>query len=122
MEVINKLGGGDEASQREVEVMTAALADPTVWLRERCCTPAGQATGPRASEKRRGWDSNPRVTLTATAGFQDRCGLGNPKLWNRIFLSTQASCSGVSEPVRRRVSSRSALPAVTPRRRESAQH
>jgi hypothetical protein len=28
----------------------------------------------------------------------------------------------VSEPVRRRVSSRSALPAVTPRRRESAQH
>jgi len=32
LEVINTLGGGDEASRREVEVMTAALADPTVWL------------------------------------------------------------------------------------------
>jgi len=32
LEVINALGGGDEASRREVEVMTAALADPTVWL------------------------------------------------------------------------------------------
>ena len=32
VEVINELGGGDEASRREVEVMTAALADPTVWL------------------------------------------------------------------------------------------
>src|SRR6478735_7126269 len=24
-------------------------------------------------DERRGWDSNPRVTLTTTAGFQDRC-------------------------------------------------
>jgi SAM-dependent methyltransferase len=32
LEVINELGGGDEASRREVEVMTTALADPTVWL------------------------------------------------------------------------------------------
>ena len=32
LEVINELGGGDEASRREVEVMAAALADPTVWL------------------------------------------------------------------------------------------
>ena len=31
LEVINELGGGDEASRREVEVMTTALADPTVW-------------------------------------------------------------------------------------------
>ncbi len=31
-EVINELGGGDEASRREVEVMTTALADPTLWL------------------------------------------------------------------------------------------
>ena len=33
LEVINELGGGDEATRSEVEVMTAALADPTVWLR-----------------------------------------------------------------------------------------
>jgi SAM-dependent methyltransferase len=32
LEVINDLGGGDEASRREVEVMTAALAEPSVWL------------------------------------------------------------------------------------------
>jgi SAM-dependent methyltransferase len=32
LEVINELGGGDEASRREVEVMTTTLADPTVWL------------------------------------------------------------------------------------------
>ena len=32
LRVINELGGGDETSRREVEVMTAALADPTVWL------------------------------------------------------------------------------------------
>jgi SAM-dependent methyltransferase len=32
LEVMNELGGGDEVSRREVEVMTAALADPTVWL------------------------------------------------------------------------------------------
>lgn len=32
LEVINELGGGDESSRREVEVMTTALADPTVWL------------------------------------------------------------------------------------------
>ena len=32
LEVINELGGGDEASRRGVEVMTTALADPTVWL------------------------------------------------------------------------------------------
>ena len=32
LEVINELGGGDEASRREVEVMTTALADPTLWL------------------------------------------------------------------------------------------
>jgi SAM-dependent methyltransferase len=35
LEVINELGGGGESDQREVEVMTTALADPTVWfLRE----------------------------------------------------------------------------------------
>jgi hypothetical protein len=28
--------------------------------------------------QRRGWDSNPRVTLTATAGFQDRARLAQP--------------------------------------------
>ena len=32
LEVINELGGGDEESRRGVEVMGAALADPTVWL------------------------------------------------------------------------------------------
>ncbi len=32
LEVINELGGGDEASRREVEVMAAALADRTFWL------------------------------------------------------------------------------------------
>ena len=37
------------------------------------------------------------MTLTATAGFKTGVACGNPKLWNRIFLSTQASCSGVSE-------------------------
>ena len=32
LEVIDELGGGDDDSRGEVEVMTAALADPTVWL------------------------------------------------------------------------------------------
>jgi SAM-dependent methyltransferase len=32
LEVINELGGGDGSDQREFEVMTTALADPTVWL------------------------------------------------------------------------------------------
>jgi hypothetical protein len=32
LEVMNELGGGDEAERREVAVMTAALADPSVWL------------------------------------------------------------------------------------------
>ena len=32
LEVINELGGGDESDRRELEVMTTALADPTVWL------------------------------------------------------------------------------------------
>jgi SAM-dependent methyltransferase len=32
LEVIDALGGGNEASLREVEVMAGALADPTVWL------------------------------------------------------------------------------------------
>jgi SAM-dependent methyltransferase len=32
LEVINELGGGGESDRREVEVMTTALADPTVWL------------------------------------------------------------------------------------------
>jgi hypothetical protein len=30
--VINELGGGGESERREVEVMTTALADPSVWL------------------------------------------------------------------------------------------
>jgi SAM-dependent methyltransferase len=35
LEVMNELGGGGESDQREVEVMTTALGDPTVWfLRE----------------------------------------------------------------------------------------
>jgi SAM-dependent methyltransferase len=32
LEVINELGGGDEASRCGVAVMTTALADPTLWL------------------------------------------------------------------------------------------
>ena len=32
LEVIDELGGADEASRREVAVMTAALADPTLWV------------------------------------------------------------------------------------------
>jgi SAM-dependent methyltransferase len=32
LEVINDLGGGGESDQRELEVMTTALADPTVWI------------------------------------------------------------------------------------------
>ena len=32
LEVIDELGGATDGSRREVEVMTAALADPTVWL------------------------------------------------------------------------------------------
>jgi SAM-dependent methyltransferase len=32
LEVINELGRGDESARREVEVMTTALADPSVWL------------------------------------------------------------------------------------------
>jgi SAM-dependent methyltransferase len=32
LEVINELGGGDESDRRELEVMTAALADPSLWL------------------------------------------------------------------------------------------
>ena len=35
LEVMNEQGGGDESDRREVQVMTTALADPTVWfLRE----------------------------------------------------------------------------------------
>jgi SAM-dependent methyltransferase len=32
LEVINEQGGGGEAERQEVDVMTAALADPTVWI------------------------------------------------------------------------------------------
>jgi hypothetical protein len=32
LEVMNELGDPDESDRREVEVMTTALADPTVWL------------------------------------------------------------------------------------------
>jgi SAM-dependent methyltransferase len=32
LEVMNELGGGDESDERELEVITTALADPTVWL------------------------------------------------------------------------------------------
>jgi hypothetical protein len=32
LEVIDEQGGADEASRRGVAEMTAALADPTVWL------------------------------------------------------------------------------------------
>jgi SAM-dependent methyltransferase len=32
LEVINELGGGRESDQRELEVMTTALDDPTVWI------------------------------------------------------------------------------------------
>jgi SAM-dependent methyltransferase len=32
LEVIDELGGSDEESRRGVEVMTTALADPTLWL------------------------------------------------------------------------------------------
>jgi hypothetical protein len=41
------------------------------------------------------------MTLTAIAGFQDRCDLsvlvGCPIRWNPIFRSAHASCSGVNE-------------------------
>jgi SAM-dependent methyltransferase len=32
LEVMNELGGGDDSDRRELEVMTTALADPSVWL------------------------------------------------------------------------------------------
>ena len=32
LEVINELGGGDQADRQGVEVMATALADPTVWV------------------------------------------------------------------------------------------
>ena len=32
LEVINELGGADDSDRREVEVMTTALADPSLWL------------------------------------------------------------------------------------------
>jgi SAM-dependent methyltransferase len=32
LEVMNELGGADESDRREVEVMTTALAHPTVWV------------------------------------------------------------------------------------------
>jgi SAM-dependent methyltransferase len=32
LEVINEQGGGGDSERREVEVMTAALADPSLWL------------------------------------------------------------------------------------------
>lgn len=32
LEVMNDLGGGDDVDRREVSVMTAALADPSVWF------------------------------------------------------------------------------------------
>jgi hypothetical protein len=35
LEVMNELGGADESDRRQLEVMTTALADPTVWLRVR---------------------------------------------------------------------------------------
>jgi len=35
LEVFNDLGGGDESDRREVQLMSQALADPTMWfLRE----------------------------------------------------------------------------------------
>jgi hypothetical protein len=45
---MNELGGGDEVSGREVEVMTTSLADPTVWLRREllhaCWSRKGEAS------------------------------------------------------------------------------
>jgi SAM-dependent methyltransferase len=32
LEVMNELGRGDDSDRRELEVMTTALADPSVWL------------------------------------------------------------------------------------------
>jgi SAM-dependent methyltransferase len=32
LEIINELGGGGELDRHQLEVMTSALADPTVWL------------------------------------------------------------------------------------------
>ena len=49
LEVINELGGADEAERREVDVMTAALADPTVWiLRELLHACWGRQVGDRS--------------------------------------------------------------------------
>jgi SAM-dependent methyltransferase len=53
LEVINDLGGGDEASRREVEVMAEALADPTVWLqRELVHACSGRKPGESSSSPR----------------------------------------------------------------------
>jgi len=50
LEVINELGGGDESSRRELEAITTALADPTVWLlREVLHACRGRAGEPAAS-------------------------------------------------------------------------
>ncbi|HEX8856130.1 MAG TPA: methyltransferase domain-containing protein [Thermoleophilaceae bacterium] len=49
LEVINELGGGDESDGRELEVMTTALADPTVWvLRELLHACRGRRVGDTA--------------------------------------------------------------------------
>ena len=65
LEVINELGGGDEASQREVQVMTAALADPTSGFRGSYYTRAGAeeaATPPRRWWRKQdtGWSRSVR--------------------------------------------------------------
>jgi hypothetical protein len=49
----------DQATAFQLVLKTAKTAQPcAIWAGER-----------------RGWDSNPRMTLTAIAGFQDRSGL-----------------------------------------------
>ena len=88
--------------------------------------PAG--AGDRLPERAKnggGWDSNPRVTLTATAGFQDRCGFREPETVEPHLPQHPGLLLGSERtPVRRRVTFplSPALPAVTPRRRESTQH
>jgi hypothetical protein len=78
MEVINELGGGRESDQRDLEVMTTALADPTVWiLRELLHACWGELA-------RRG--SRDTVHRGRSAMLAERLQLRTYKAGNRAFL------------------------------------